>query len=109
MRICLPCLHPKWSLGNQLLWSFLTLAAFSLLLALGVVLGTAYYTGYMAQNAAKDGLVDQIERHLTSTSVEAAATIGERFRRLQYGVLDMTALAFRDAMKEVRWVFERFE
>lgn len=100
--LCKCCLNPKWPLRRQLLSSFLTLAALSLLLALAIVMGTAVYTGQMVESEARRGLEEQIERHLKSASEEAAATIGERFRRLQYGVLDVTTFAYRDAMEEVR-------
>lgn len=101
VTICKPCLNPKWPLRKQLLSAFLTLAALSLILALGVVLGTAVYTGHVAQTEARRGLEEQIERHILDASAEAAATIGERFRRIQYGVVDMTAYAYRDVMQEV--------
>lgn len=73
----------------------------SLLLALAVVMGTTAYIGNKAESEARDSLEEQITRHLTDASVEAAATIGERFRKLQYGVLDVTAFALRDARQEV--------
>jgi len=70
------------------------------LLALAVVMGTTAYIGDKAESEARDSLEEQITRHLADASVEAAAFIGERFRKLQYGVLDMTAFALRDAMQE---------
>lgn len=104
VSLCLACMNNKWPLRKQLLSSFLTLAAVSLLLALGVVLAATVYIGDKAQKEARRGLEEQIERHLTSASSEAAATISERFRRLQYGVLDVAAYACRDALVEVRGV-----
>lgn len=70
-------------------------------MALGVVMATTIIIGDKAETEARQSLEDQIKRHLTDASVEAAATIGERFRKLQYGVLDITAYAFRDALQEV--------
>eukprot|EP00903_Cladosiphon_okamuranus_P009934 g9430.t1 len=63
-------------------------------------MGTTAYIGNKADSEARDSLEEQITRHLTDAGVEAAATIGERFRRLQYGVLDVTAFALRDALQE---------
>ncbi|CAM9310217.1 unnamed protein product [Ectocarpus sp. 13 AM-2016] len=97
---CKPCLNKKYPLRKQLLLSFLALAAVSLLLALGVVMGTTAYIGNKAESEARDSLEAQIERHLRDASAEAAATIGERFRKIQYGVLDVTAFALRDAFQE---------
>ncbi|CAB1112540.1 unnamed protein product [Ectocarpus sp. CCAP 1310/34] len=97
---CKPCLNKKYPLRKQLLLSSLSLAAVSLLLALGVVMGTTAYIGDKAESEARDSLEAQIERHLRDASVEAAATIGERFRKIQYGVLDVTAFALRDAFQE---------
>ena len=74
----------------------------SLLLALGVVLLTTFIIGNKAETEARLSLEDQIVRHLTDESAEAAATIGERFRRIQYSVLDVTAFALRDALVQVR-------
>lgn len=73
----------------------------SLLLALAVVLLITFLVGLKAEAEARDSLEDQIERHLTDESAEAAATIGERFRRIQNAVLDVTAFAIRDALQEV--------
>ena len=73
----------------------------SLLVALGVVIGTTAVIGDMSEFEARASLEKQIKRHLTDASVEAAATIGERFRKIQYGVLDVTAFALRDALQEV--------
>lgn len=75
-----------------------------MLLALAVVLGTTAVIGNTAKSKARKSLEDQIKRHLTDASVEAAATIGERFRRLQYGVLDVSAFALRDALQEVSFM-----
>eukprot|EP00752_Nemacystus_decipiens_P005739 g5192.t2 len=72
----------------------------SLLVALAVVIGTTAVIGDMSESEARDSLENQITRHLTDASVEAAATIGERFRKIQYGVLDVTAFALRDTMQE---------
>lgn len=72
-----------------------------MLFALAVVMGTTAFIGDKAESEARTSLEDQIKRHLTDASVEAAATIGERFRKLQYGVLDVTAFALRDALQEV--------
>ena len=69
--------------------------------ALAVVIGTTAYIGHKAESEARSSLEEQITRHLTDASVEAAATIGERFRKIQYGVLDVTAFALRDALQEV--------
>lgn len=69
--------------------------------ALAVVLGTTYYIGLIAKSEARAGLEIQIKRHLTDTSVKTAATVGERFRKLHYGVLNVTAFALRDALQEV--------
>lgn len=66
------------------------------------MIGTTAVIGDKAETEARQSLEDQIKRHLTDASVEAAATIGERFRKLQYGVLDVTAFALRDALQEVR-------
>ncbi|CAM9681371.1 unnamed protein product, partial [Ectocarpus fasciculatus] len=63
-------------------------------------MGTTAYIGDKAESEARDSLEAQIERHLRDASVEAAATIGERFRKIQYGVLDVSANAFRDAFQE---------
>lgn len=71
------------------------------MLALGVVLATTWFISDKAKTEARQSLEDQIKRHLKDASVEAAATIGERFRKLQYGVLDVTAFALRDALEEV--------
>lgn len=68
-------------------------------------MGTTAYIGDKAESEARDSLEAQIERHLRDASVEAAATIGERFRKIQYGVLDVSAHAFRDAFQEVRFCF----
>ena len=70
-------------------------------MALGVVMGTTAYIGDKAESEARKSLEEQITRHLADASVEAAAFIGERFRKLQYGVLDVTAFALRDALQEV--------
>lgn len=70
-------------------------------MALAVVMGTTAYIGDKAESEARVSLEEQIKRHITDASAEAAATIGERFRRLQYGVLDVTAFALRDAIEEV--------
>lgn len=66
-----------------------------------MVMVTTFIIGDKAEKEARRSLEDQIKRHLRDASVEAAATIGERFRKLQYGVLDVTAFAFRDALQEV--------
>lgn len=66
-------------------------------------MGTTAYIGDKAESEARDSLEAQIERHLRDASVEAAATIGERFRKIQYGVLDVSANALRDAFQEVRF------
>lgn len=73
-----------------------------MLLALGVVIGTTAFIGDKARIAARVSLENQIKRHLTNASVEAATTIAARFRKLQYGVLDVTAFALRDTLQEVR-------
>lgn len=70
-------------------------------MALAVVVGATAYIGNKAESEARESLQDQIKRHLYAASIEAAATIGERFRKLQYGVLDVTAFALRDALQEV--------
>lgn len=70
-------------------------------MALAVVMGTTAVIGDMAESEARASLEKQITRHLTDASVEAAATIGERFRKIQYGVLDVTAFALRDSIQEV--------
>ena len=67
-------------------------------------MGTTAYIGDKAESEARKSLEEQIKRHITDASVEAAATIGERFRKLQYGVLDVTAFALRDAIQEVHMV-----
>lgn len=72
------------------------------MLALAAVLITTFIIGKKAEMEARQSLEHQIERHLTDASTEAAATIGERFRRVQYAVLDVTAFALKDALKEVR-------
>eukprot|EP00903_Cladosiphon_okamuranus_P009939 g9434.t2 len=100
MKLCKPCLNKKYPLRKQHLLSFLTLAAVSLLLALAVVMGTTAVIGDMAESEARASLEKQITRHLTDAGVEAAATIGERFRKIQYGVLDVTAFALRDSIQE---------
>eukprot|EP00752_Nemacystus_decipiens_P005742 g5195.t1 len=100
VKLCKPCLNKKYPLRKQLLLSFLTLAAVSLLVALAVVIGTTAYIGNKAESEARASLEEQITRHLTDASVEAAATIGERFRKIQYGVLDVTAFALRDSLQE---------
>lgn len=66
-----------------------------------MVLLTTFIVGDKAETEARQSLEDQIERHLTDASIEAAATIGERFRRIQYAVLDVTAFALKDALQEV--------
>ena len=71
------------------------------MLALAVVLLTTFIIGNKAEREARNSLEDQIERHLTDASTEAAATIGERFRRLQNSVLDITSFALKDALQEV--------
>lgn len=73
----------------------------SLLLALAVVMGTTEIIGDKARTSAENSLEEQIERHLKNASTEAAATIGEKFRRLQYGVLNVTSYGLRDALQEV--------
>lgn len=70
-------------------------------MALGVVIATTAIIGDKAETEARHSLEEQIERHLAHASKEAAATIGERFRKLQFGVLDITAFALRDALQEV--------
>lgn len=73
----------------------------SLLLALAVVMGTTEIIGNKARTSAENSLEEQIKRHLKNASTEAAATIGEKFRRLQYGVLNVTSYGLRDALQEV--------
>lgn len=73
----------------------------SLLLALAVVMGTTEIIGHKARTSAENSLEEQIKRHLKNASTEAAATIGEKFRRLQYGVLNVTSYGLRDALQEV--------
>lgn len=79
----------------------MSLGAVSLILALAVVLETIRYIGDKVTEEVTNGLEAQIKRHLANASSEAAATIGERFRTLQYAVLDVSAYAFRDALEEV--------
>ncbi|CAN0493301.1 unnamed protein product, partial [Laminaria digitata] len=73
----------------------------SLLLAVAVVVGTTVAVGDKAKERAKRSLEEQIKRHLKAASTEAAATIGEKLRRLKDGVLDVTAFGLRDALQEV--------
>ncbi|CAN0300695.1 unnamed protein product [Laminaria digitata] len=101
VNLCKPCLNRKYPLRKQLLLSFLSLAAVSLLLALAVVMGTTEIIGNKARTSAENSLEEQIMRHLKNKSTEAAATIGEKFRRLQYGVLNVTSYGLRDALQEV--------
>lgn len=96
-----PCLNKNWPIRKQLLASFLSLGGVSVLLALAVVLLTTVYIEIEAKDQAEDGLKEQIKRHLRTANSEAAVTIGEQFRRLQYGILDLTSLALRDALLEV--------
>lgn len=100
VNLCKPCLNRKYPLRKQLLLSFLSLAAVSLLLALAVVMGTTEIIGNKARTSAENSLEEQIKRHLKNASTEAAATIGEKFRRLQYGVLNVTSYGLRDALQE---------
>ncbi|CAM9234662.1 unnamed protein product [Ectocarpus sp. 13 AM-2016] len=100
VSLCKPCLNKKYPLRTQLLLSFLALAAVSLLLALTVVMGTTAFIGDKAKSEARDSLENQIKRHLTNASEESATAIREWFRNLQYGVLDVTAFALRDARQE---------
>ncbi|CAN0475559.1 unnamed protein product, partial [Ectocarpus sp. 12 AP-2014] len=100
VSLCKPCLNKKYPLRTQLLLSFLALAAVSLLLALAVVMGTTAFIGDKAKSEARDSLENQIKRHLTNASEESATAIREWFRNLQYGVLDVTAFALRDARQE---------
>ncbi|CAM9102347.1 unnamed protein product [Ectocarpus fasciculatus] len=100
VSLCKPCLNKAYPLRKQLLLSFLTFATVSVLLALGVVIGTTAFIGDKARIAARVSLENQIKRHLTNASVEAATTIAARFRKLQYGVLDVTAFALRDTRQE---------
>ncbi|CAM9134200.1 unnamed protein product [Ectocarpus sp. 6 AP-2014] len=100
VSLCKPCLNQAYPLRKQLLLSFLAFATVSLLLALAVVIGTTAFIGDKARVAARVSLENQIKRHLTNASEEAATTIGARFRKLQYGVLDVTAFALRDTRQE---------
>ncbi|CAM9739313.1 unnamed protein product [Scytosiphon promiscuus] len=100
VTLCRLCLNKKYPLWRQLLLSFLALSAVSMLLAMAVVMGTTGYIGNKAESEARASLEEQIKRHLMAASIEAAATIGERFRKLQYGVLDVTAFALRDALQQ---------
>ncbi|CAM9122787.1 unnamed protein product [Scytosiphon promiscuus] len=100
LTLCKPCLNKKYSLRKQLLLSFLTLAAATLLLVLAAAIGTTIHIGSKAESEARDSREEQIKRHLRDATIEAAATIGERFRKLQYGILDVTAFALRDAREE---------
>lgn len=98
------CINPNWPIRKQLITSFLSLAGVSVLLPLAVVLMTTVYIERVAEKGARDGLEEQISRHLSRATLEAAAAIGEKFRRVQYGMLDLTSLALRDALLEVRYV-----
>ena len=73
----------------------------SLLLVLAVVVRTAVDVGDEAEERTRQSLEEQIERHLKTASIEAAAIIGKKLRRLQDGVLDVTAFALRDTLQEV--------
>ncbi|CAB1112550.1 unnamed protein product [Ectocarpus sp. CCAP 1310/34] len=65
-------------------------------------MGTTAFIGDKAKSEARDSLENQIKRHLTIASEESATAIREWFRNLQYGVLDVTTFALRDARQEKR-------
>ena len=71
------------------------------MLVLAVVVRTAVDVGDEAEERTRQSLEEQIERHLKTASIEAAAIIGKKLRRLQDGVLDVTAFALRDTLQEV--------